>query len=169
MSLTPVRPNPAPTFSDDWKPAISASRFASIPPNTILAIFRKCDLQELGHLAVVCKAIRFFSEANEVWQDKYLERWSISLKWVENLPDCWKAKVQKLFELMAEDEPHLSWSDMFWEHGLANAAISEAQKNLAQPSKKRWYPQQSLRAKEAGAGLDFSKELIKAPSSEEKS
>src|SRR5690242_16208249 len=128
MSLKPIHSKPVPTFSNDWKPALSDSPFGFLTNPSICAVFQKCSIQDLGRLALVCKAIKFFSETKEIWQNIHLERWSFSWKWVGSQPDSWKTRVQRLFELVFKEGFNLSQSDMFWEYGLVNEAISEGKK-----------------------------------------
>jgi len=158
MSLTSIYTKRPQTFSEEWRDATKESPFARQNSLTISIIFRMCSLQDLGRLAVVCKSIRFFSEANDIWQGRYLERWSISWKWVGKQPNSWKRQMQKMFQLTAGNISGYGWSEVLWEQGLNNEAILEAKKKQATSPKN----QASLSSKEMEVGIALSTDLIEA-------
>lgn len=168
MSLKPIHPKPVPTFSDDWKPALCNSPFGLLTHPSICVVFQKCSIQDLGRFALVCKAMRFLSEAQELWQNIHLERWSYSWKWVGNQPDSWKTRVQRLFELVFKEGFNLSQSDMLWEYGLVNESIAEAKQELSKQSKNQGSLLRNLRIKEAILGLPYSKDIIESPKESER-
>ncbi|MBS0649085.1 MAG: F-box protein [Verrucomicrobia bacterium] len=107
-----------------------------LPPEILFRVLSHLDVQALGRIARVSKALLGISEDNALWKSLYARQWTLPTEWIDREPPKWKdyyltvVKVRKCAPEDFEDERAIS---NFWCFGLPDesANYKARQKTLA--------------------------------------
>ncbi|MBS0649084.1 MAG: F-box protein [Verrucomicrobia bacterium] len=95
---------------------VQTERYIGVPREVLFQILSYLDVQVLGHVARVSKALLEASEDNHLWESIYERAWAKPAEWIGSPPTRWKdyfltvAKVRRFAQRAPQHESFIFWS-----------------------------------------------------------